>query len=227
MHLPCSTLLASLTPDFVSVAESDTPAITGRVWPEEEAQIVSAAPGRQAEFRAGRVLARRAMARLGTTAAPIPRGRDRAPIWPTGLTGSISHCRRHLAAVVARTTNVAAIGVDIEEITRFRPDLERGFLSAREAVAAMNGHPREQARANAAAMFCVKEAFYKCQSPLTSAWLGFHDVEVTLLETLGACEIRLLVPTPPGLSSAVFAGRYGFNDGLAAAVVWLPGPDRL
>ena len=53
--------------------------------------MARAVPQRRREFFAGRLAAHRAMEALGHLPEPVPMGQDRAPVWPQGLVGSISH----------------------------------------------------------------------------------------------------------------------------------------
>ncbi|MBW2215557.1 MAG: hypothetical protein JRF48_14335 [Deltaproteobacteria bacterium] len=56
------------------------------------------------QFTAGRVCSRIALGRLGVAATtPVLRGEDRAPIWPPGFVGTITHTDTWCAAAVART----------------------------------------------------------------------------------------------------------------------------
>src|SRR3712207_1286527 len=59
--------------------------------PEEEGSVRTAGVKRRREFAAGRQCARRALAHLGFAGVPLPASADRAPCWPVGVCGSISH----------------------------------------------------------------------------------------------------------------------------------------
>ena len=94
---------------------------SAEMLPDERAFVAQAVQSRQTEFALGRALARNALKDIGhlhpTTPVAIPVGGDRAPNWPTGIIGSISHCQDICVAVVARrAASVRAIGVDIERI---------------------------------------------------------------------------------------------------------------
>lgn len=71
---------------------------------------------RQAEFFFGRLAARLAMRALGRSAVPVPIGPSRQPLWPAGLTGSISHSQDLAAALVVETTRAQAVGIDVERV---------------------------------------------------------------------------------------------------------------
>src|SRR5262245_6997786 len=109
-------LIAGLLPPAAAAAESagDPPDAGPGLFPAEEAVMRTAGPRRRAEFAAGRWCAREALARLGVPAAPILPGPAGEPRWPEGVTGSITHCAGYRACAVARTTDVAAIGIDAE-----------------------------------------------------------------------------------------------------------------
>ena len=56
---------------------------------------------RLAEFLAGRLLAARALAQLALPAEPVAQAPDRRPLFPHGLSGSISHARGFVACLVS------------------------------------------------------------------------------------------------------------------------------
>ncbi len=119
------------------------------------------------------------MEQLGIQDAIIPIGEDRAPVWPEGIVGSISHCDSLTGAIVAKSSDHISLGLDIEEIGRVTPDLwdlvftenEKNYLS---------GLSDEDILIQSTAIFSIKEAFYKFQHPLTKTFLDFLDVEVAL-----------------------------------------------
>src|SRR5205085_5147682 len=115
--------------------------------------------------------ARRALAALGLGPVAIPVGPRRAPVWPPGVVGSITHCAGLVAAAVAWSDEMAALGIDAEPAVELEPD-----------VVAAVATPFERSTLDgplaATVLFCAKEAFYKCWSALDGAVLELHDVEV-------------------------------------------------
>lgn len=172
-------ILAALTqlfPAGVKGALSDPQKLGPGLMASEKPAIANARAARQTEFVAGRRAARRAMAALGLAPAPIPAGPDRAPIWPTGVIGSISHTREVCVAVVALESAARSLGVDVEFATSLEPDLMAQICS-----------PLEQSRIegpemalHAKLIFSAKEATYKAQYPLTGQLIGFDHLDVTL-----------------------------------------------
>jgi 4'-phosphopantetheinyl transferase EntD len=131
------------------------------------------------EFAAGRACARTALAQLGFAAVALPVGADRAPVWPAGTTGSITHTGDFCAAVVAATNDIRALGLDVEGVGSVGSHLWRRICDPRE-LAFLESLSPQTAQVTATLIFSAKEAFYKCQHFLTGQWLGFSDVSVTL-----------------------------------------------
>src|SRR5690242_7832438 len=67
---------------------------------EESVLVKNAVEKRIAEFCAGRHCAREALRALGRTPGAIL-AEGRAPIWPDGVVGAITHCTGYCGAVVA------------------------------------------------------------------------------------------------------------------------------
>jgi 4'-phosphopantetheinyl transferase EntD len=136
-------------------------------------------PKRIADFSTGRYCSIKALEQLGIQNSIIPIGEDRAPIWPEGIVGSISHCDSLTGAIVAKRSDHISLGLDIEEIGRVTPDLwdlvftekEKNYLSSLSD---------EDKLVQSTAIFSIKEAFYKFQYPLTKTFLDFLDVEVEI-----------------------------------------------
>ena len=136
-------------------------------------------PKRLVDFSTGRYCALKALEQLGIQDATIPIGADRAPIWPDGIVGSISHCDSLVGAIVAKKSDHISLGLDIEEIGRVTPDLYDLVFTENEKsyLASFTGRELEE---QSTLIFSIKEAFYKYQHPLTKTFLDFLDVEVSL-----------------------------------------------
>ncbi len=135
----------------------------------ELASVERAVDKRKIEFAAGRVAAKRALAALGVHEVELLRDAEGRPRWPSGVVGSITHTGALCAAVVARSADARAIGLDAEPDEALEPSLGETLLTERE---------RRAMHAPLRWTFCAKEAFYKAQSPLTGVFLDFLDVEI-------------------------------------------------
>lgn len=170
------------------------------LYPEERAAIARAVARRQREFAAGRTAARDAMRRIGWTACAVPSGTDRAPLWPAGLSGSISHTRRLCVAAVAQRHEVGTIGIDVEEQAPIDPMLWDSICTPDE-LRQLQRLPEEERGHGVTRLFSAKEAFYKWQYPLSGLMLDFQEVEV-LLDAGGSGFVVRPVDAarwPPGL----------------------------
>jgi 4'-phosphopantetheinyl transferase EntD len=147
--------------------------------PEEARAIAAAAPKRQREFAAGRLCARRALGRLGVSGFPLLAGPDRAPHWPPGVVGSISHTDRYAIAVVAPRASYRSVGVDAEPDEPLEEDLWAAICTGRE-LRWLEAQPSPERGRLARLIFSAKESFYKLQFPLTGAMLEFGDVRIDI-----------------------------------------------
>ncbi|MFE7600992.1 4'-phosphopantetheinyl transferase [Streptomyces sp. NPDC057494] len=174
-----AVLLGALLPDGVHWAEGTGEPDVPCPYPEEEALMARAVPGRRREFAAARVCAHRALAALGAAPGPLLRGRRGAPAWPADTVGSITHCAGYRAAAVAPAARLLALGIDAEP----HAPLPSGV---REAVA----FGPEEARLRTLAadrpdiawdrlLFSAKESVYKAWNGYGSGRLGFEDAEVS------------------------------------------------
>lgn len=146
--------------------------------PSERGLVPNAGPARLREFAAGRRAARRALACLGQAGVSILRDERGAPLWPEGVTGSISHTGEIAAAIVAPVSPaLTSLGLDIEPYEPLAEDLWPTILTRREREA-LSDLPLPLRGLRALAVFCAKEATYKCQYPVTRAFLEFEYVEV-------------------------------------------------
>lgn len=167
-------VIARLFPDGVAVTVSDPLAQTGQPLGPEGAHLTNAVTKRRNEFRAGRVAAADAMRKLGQPLRPVFAGEDRAPIWPEGLRGSISHSDTLCAA--ALTDQPLYLGLDVEAYTPLSANLLPTICS--DAECAKLSGPRQLQLAKL--LFSIKEACYKAQYPLTNEVFGFHHFDVSL-----------------------------------------------
>ena len=173
-----------------------------RLFPEEEAMVARAVEKRRREFATGRDCARRALQRLGVSAGPIPAGGRGEPVWPAGVVGSITHCRGYRACAVARTADLATIGVDAEPHEPLPEGLVERVAGAEERSGLAELARTEPAIAWDRLLFSAKEALYKAWYPLAERWLGFEDAVLT--HRPGRAHLRR-----PTAGAGTAAGGYG------------------
>ncbi|WP_421905752.1 4'-phosphopantetheinyl transferase family protein [Mameliella sp.] len=190
----------------------------GDLYPEEEVAIARARPERRAEFAAGRLAARRAMAQLDLADAAIPMGPDRAPVWPKGLVGSISHAAGICLGVVARADNFRSLGIDIEGDAPLAEDLIPEICLPEELALV----PANLRAARAKRLFSAKEAAYKAHYPLAAQAFGFHGLQVDLAQGLARFTDHPEVASIPPESRADLPLRQVFGAGLILSLSAIP-----
>ena len=210
--------LRAVVPPGVAVGAADPTAPTTGLWPEESAAMARAIPARRREFAAGRRAARAAMQALDLPAAAILPGPDRAPVWPDGVIGSISHGGGACLALVARQGVITGLGIDLEPAERLPQDMVEAVCTGPEH-AAITGH-----YLLGRVIFCAKEAVYKAQYPLSHQTLEFHDLETGIDLAEGQFEARFTRACPPFQLGARIVGRIVIAEGLILAVVVLFAP---
>jgi 4'-phosphopantetheinyl transferase EntD len=212
-------VIEKILPPSVVVAESFGEPSGMSLLPEEEPLVAAAVEKRRREFTAVRHCARQALRALGLPPTPVLTGAAGAPVWPAGVVGSMTHCDGYCAAVLARDSAFASLGVDAEP----HGPLPEGVL---EAV----GLPGEQVRVRALSaadpsvrwdrlLFSAKESVYKTWFPLTGRGLGFEEADILLDPRAGTFTARILAPRPP---VAVLSGRFMADRGLVCTAIALP-----
>jgi 4'-phosphopantetheinyl transferase EntD len=187
----------------------------------ESRAIKLAATKRRIEFAAGRAAARECIANLGVPNAEIPVGIRGMPIWPPGIAGSISHSVGMAVAVAGRTSDICGVGLDIESSGSVHEDLWREILGPEE-LGYVTSLPQDRRRLVATAFFSIKEAFYKCQFPLTGRWLEFHDVSVSLASDEKRWRLTINHAVPCGGREVLrFNGRYRIGSSLTISTIYL------
>lgn len=133
---------------------------------------------RRADYLAGRAVASAAMALLDHPPAPVTTTPGRAPLWPDGLAGSISHARGRCACLLSRDTS-RNYGVDTEAIASGNSltAILTETLSATERDRITQGPL--PAAANATLAFSAKEALFKALYPSVGHHFGFSAAELT------------------------------------------------
>ena len=215
-------LARALLGGAVAVTGRDPRAPATGLFPTEAAAAGVMADRRRREFAAGRRAARAALREIGAAPAAIPLRADRAPGWPVGLIGGISHSATCCLAAVAFRRSLTSLGLDLEPDGDLPAPLWEIILTPCERRR-LEGTPPDVARRLAKLVFSAKEAVYKCQHPLTGLLLDFHDVEIDLDLERGAfsCRFRL----PPRAVGAI-DGRFAFaaHHVLTTAMIRRPGP---
>lgn len=176
-----SDLLSGLFPPGVVAMETRGSADPTSLSAAEAEYIRRAVPKRAREFATGRLCARHVLEQLGHPGWDLLVAPDRTPRWPDDIVGSISHTTGFCGAVAGKRHLFRAIGFDVEIASRVSRELYGQFCTAEE-LDQLSTLPRHLADRRATLLFSAKEAFYKCQYPVTGQWLDFQDIAVVFAE---------------------------------------------
>ena len=183
------TALRAMAPPRVAVGVreiSDWP-----MFPVECEHANAAPPRRRFEFASGRALLRDLMG----MDVPIPVGRDRAPVLPPDVCGSLAHDEFFVVAAVGRTSDFRSIGIDIEPVEPLDDEIAEVIVRSDEG--GIDAH----------LAFTLKEAAYKAWSGLGGGMLEHHDVRVSTSTPLFRAEIVTAQTTLDGTFATV-GGRW-------------------
>lgn len=184
--------------------------------PDEVSGTERMAPRRAIEFASGRACARAALGVLGV-GEPVLRGPGGEPIWPSGVTGSISHTRGYCLAVAAEQPAGSAVGIDVEHVDRVHTAIERRILTAGEQEHARS-LPESERRPFVATLFAAKEAFYKAHHQIDARYLGFDVISISVTDE-GQLQFRAASGEVPVELIRRTSGRRHIADGRVIAGV--------
>jgi len=219
-HLIAGSMARGLFTDNVALSATDPRAEHAPLWAEEHSAMENAVMSRRREFTAGRVAARQAMTSLGIAACAIPAGADRAPIWPTELVGSISHCATACLAVVGRRSDVASLGVDLEHETLLA-DNDLRIVCTETEIRWLKRQPNDLRVRLSTLIFSAKECVYKCQYPLTRHVLEFADLSIDLDLRTAAFNAEFNCQAGDFRKGHRLSGRFSVGNGLVVTALSL------
>jgi 4'-phosphopantetheinyl transferase EntD len=146
---------------------------TGDLAEADRLRISNSVNERRQEFSTGRYFAKHALSFLGFRSSD-PLGLDgRRPVWPKGVTGSISHSDTLAFVIVSNHPWLKGLGVDIEPATAPPPATDRLVFTRTEL-----DRISDENRLFATRLFSAKEAVFKAVNPIAKKMIGFQDVEL-------------------------------------------------
>jgi 4'-phosphopantetheinyl transferase EntD len=213
-----ATLIQELFRPEAHTAEGIPALADDELYPEELAHIRTAVPKRRAEFGTARVLARRMLRAMGVPPGPLV-ATDGGPTWPEGIVGSISHTRDYCAVVLDRTPDVLSIGLDVETLRTLDASLFELIMTPQERAWLRSQQPGLHDDL-ALLFFSAKEAYYKCQYPITRGFLDFCDVQLDVDLEPRRFEARVRKSGWPAMVARL-QGKFAFREGKVLTAVEL------
>jgi 4'-phosphopantetheinyl transferase EntD len=215
-------MITSLLPRDVTVVTATEAMAHAPLHPLEAKQTSRMAAKRLREFTLARACAREGLEALGIRDFPLLNAADRAPIWPDGIVGSVTHCSELCAVALARMGEVTSLGIDAEALRELSPDVVNRITSEDERARLANLPPCPHVGGWGLLVFSAKEAFYKCYYPLGRTFLGFRDAELDLDLESESFRVRLTRDDAPSAAGArSFEGRFGIGPTCLATAVTL------
>jgi enterobactin synthetase component D len=136
---------------------------------------------RQAEFLAGRYAAKKAMSGLPSNYkknAQIQLSKDRSPIWPIGIIGSITHNSNKAVCVVTPDNSNSCIGIDLESHLSIEvSSLVGTSVYSRNELDVLTELGISENIA-ATLIFSAKESLFKALFPKVQAYFGFECANI-------------------------------------------------
>ncbi|MCU9837683.1 4'-phosphopantetheinyl transferase superfamily protein [Ruegeria sp. WL0004] len=186
------------------------------VYAEELAAIPGAVDKRRREFTAGRMATRLALRELGAPAMAVPMGADRAPIWPPGLLGTITHTGTACLAAVAWEGELRLLGLDLEEDSPLDPDLMPTICTPAE-TAWLAGQDNRGHWAKL--IFSAKECAYKAQYRISRTLFGFDTLRITLDTANKGFTATFRTGVPGFKRGDILRGRFATGHGLIVTAI--------
>lgn len=150
------------------------------VHPDEVEQGRGYGVRRQITWVAGRLAIRAALGELlgvePATLGPVGTDDRRAPRWPAGVSGSLTHTDRWAIAWVARGDGLTR-GIDLEDPRRGGMHLADMLLLEPEKAATV-ALPESAQTSDLIRRFALKEAIYKAIDPRYRRYVDFKEVAV-------------------------------------------------
>ena len=139
---------------------------------------------RQIDFLVGRYCAFRALRDLGISPSERTLGtdKDRVPIWPTGVVGSITHTKDYGAAIAGSQTHFKGIGIDAELIIDNANDALAKHICVPQELETLSSKAEMDRRELLTLVFSAKESLYKAIFPSQRKFFGFQSAKVTSID---------------------------------------------
>ncbi|CBL47051.1 phosphopantetheinyl transferase [gamma proteobacterium HdN1] len=190
------------------------------VFQEEEAFIERAVEKRRREFRASRHSAHEALSVFEHNDFRLLPGGGRAPQWPAGIVGAVTHTGQFCAVAIAAAQECRGLGIDAEQNSPLSDELKQMICTPSEQA-----WVTEQEAAGklwvSKLIFSAKESVHKVYYPLNQYTLDFLDAELVI--DLAACSFHARILKPVVNASVPIhslKGRFFVDDQLVYSAIF-------
>ncbi|AZA13814.1 4'-phosphopantetheinyl transferase [Corynebacterium choanae] len=188
------------------------------LYPTEARCVRDAVDVRKSQFADARWCAHQALRELGISSpAPIEQGEKGMPMFPAGVTGSITHSAGLRAAVVAPQRTIASLGIDVEPARCFSDSILQHIASDSEQQQVWELQRAGLLYADRI-VFSAKEAAFKAWYPIALRYLDFQEVQidVRMNGTFVAYPLLQDAPVP------FIEGKWGVAHGFIMSSAMIP-----
>ena len=182
---------------------------------EAEIQEIQYATGsRILEFLYGRTCAHLAIKKLGyKNIQPILIGKNREPIWPNKIVGSITHCKGYCAATVSFKKDNFGIGIDAELNTKLPNKIISTIQTNREIIDNKKLSKLVSDVCINKLVFSAKESVFKFIYPFIKNYISFKDVEIFLEFKTQSFSVSFLKPELISkFNNSILIGKFKYNN---------------
>lgn len=188
---------------------------------EQPLELFNAVPKRHAEFIAGRFMAKKACNFFSAPDTQVRIGRDRCPVWPGVVVGSISHTHNYAICAASKKTDYLAIGVDIENyFSKETCESLQGIILKQSEINFLHSLSCDYGIA-LAVVFSAKESFFKAVYPRVRYFFDFDVVDILMIDfKREVLTLRLEVDLcAEYLKGDLFSGKFMLLDKIVVTLV--------
>ncbi|MBA6257655.1 MULTISPECIES: 4'-phosphopantetheinyl transferase family protein [unclassified Colwellia] len=180
-------------------------------FPEE---IKSSVIKRQAEYLAGRYAARCALHDLGFEVKNITTGKHRSPVWPTGISASITHTDSIAICAASYKYDCEYLGIDLEKRLNLKciTDIKSSIINLQEENLLFQ---TELSFEDAFTLtFSAKESLFKALYPRVGRYFDFSAAQIIDIccSTNKFTMILLEDLTQEVIAGKKFTGYFSFDE---------------
>lgn len=183
--------------------------------------ILKSVNKRQAEYFTGRLAARHCLDRLGFFDFNVFSGKHRNPIWPKGISASITHANNSAICIATFSREYQYVGIDLEKVIR---------IDVIEKIANSIAQPQELKFLNSLNMdynlaftiaFSSKESLFKALYPSIGKYFEFSAARITsICEESQMFALSLTQNLTQNLiAGMIFTGFFSFTEQTVTTVL--------
>jgi len=169
---------------------------------------------RQAEYLAGRYAARCALHHLGIEVKDIATGKHRNPVWPSGISASITHTDSIAICAASYKSDYEYLGIDLEKRLNSKcvTEIKNSIINLQEEYLLLKS---ELSFEDAFTLtFSAKESLFKALYPSVGGYFDFSAAQITdICASTNKFTIILLENlTAEIIAGMTFTGYFSFDE---------------